>query len=678
MDSTFTSEMIGVFFDEVEDQLQTMEQEILKLEQGDESNETIQSLFRAAHTLKGSSAAMGFEEMKQLTHEMEHILDQVRNHLLQVTNTLINLLFNCLDHLRLMKEELMAGDGISSEITSLVEQLQRFISEQETLTLSGDVVTGTIFQSTRDMEVLFKVEDAQEQGLIVLDVRVKISKECLMKSARAMIIFNQLHSIGDVLHTVPSLDDIGEDEASLSEEIQFLLATQAEASQVRDIIISIMDVTDAEVIPFAPSEWGDQSETVTDKSVTPRSNEKLPTIEEGKRRTQTIRVDVERLEHLMNLVGELVIDQTRLRQVGSILNHRYTSDDDVGELGQISDHVSRVIGELQENVVKVRMLPIDQLFKRFPRMIRDLAQSLNKEIDFIVEGQETEVDRSVIEEVGDPLIHLIRNAVDHGIEPAEERRSKGKPEIGQLRISASHEENQVVIKVEDDGAGIDPQKIKDSAVRKGIISEDEAKKMSEQEATHLIFRPGFSTASSVSDVSGRGVGMDIVRNQIEKLSGVIDIETKLGKGTRFKIKLPLTLAIITGLLIKLSGRTFVLPMSSVVEIVRMPPEMIQSIKGDSMVVIREQVLPVVWLHDHFNIPRAKQEKKQLPIVVVGTAEKRIALIVDELNGNQEIVVKSLGTYVGKVEGVSGATILGDGRVALILGVSEINKMSSRL
>ncbi|WP_243767809.1 chemotaxis protein CheA [Paenibacillus agricola] len=578
MDASYLLELTGVFLDEVEDQLPTMDQEILKLEQAGESEETIQSLFRAAHTLKGSSAAMGFEEMKQLTHEMEHILDEVRTHRLQVTNAMIKLLFKCMDYLRILKEEFVVGAGISTEISPIVNELQRFsVDLKDHPTEGKGAVQDSRLLCTGGLEVFLKVQEAQEQSLNVLDIHVGFAPDCQMKSARAYIIFNQLDSWGDVLQTVPSLEDLGEEEASSLEGVQFLLASQAEPSLVKTALLSIMDVADVRISPYLPPNVESITELAVSASVKPKGKQTV--IEEGKRKTQTIRVDVERLELLMNLVGELVIDQTRISQVGNILHHRYTSDDNVEELGQISDHVSRVIGELQENVMKVRMHPIEQLFNRFPRMVRDLAQSLNKEMELVIEGKETGMDRTVIEEIGDPLIHLIRNAVDHGIESAEERKHNGKPPKDRLRITAAHEENQVVIMVEDDGAGIDPDQIRSSALRKGVISEEEQKKISVQEAINLIFRPGFSTASSVSDVSGRGVGMDIVRDHIEKLSGVIVIETKLGEGTRFKIKLPLTLAIITGLLIKLNGRTFILRMSSVVEIVRMPLEAIQTIKG---------------------------------------------------------------------------------------------------
>lgn len=635
MDSSYMLEMTGIFLDEVDEQLHIIDREILKLEQFGSSEETIQSLFRAAHTLKGSSAAMGFEEMKHLTHEMEHILDQVRNHRLQVTDGMTNLLFACLDHLKLLKEQFAYGSGISTDITGLIKELQNFSPGLNEL----------------------------------LDIRIELAMDCPMKSARALIIRNQLETWGDVVRTHPPIDEIEDDHLSAPKEIQYLLASQIEIPQLKNALLSMLDVIEVRISPY-------KNQSIAVKSAiapNPPEASKLA----DKQKNRTIRVDVERLELLMNLVGELVIDQTRINQVGNILHHRYSTDENVGDLGQISDHVSRVIGELQESVMKVRMLPIEQLFNRFPRMVRDLSRSLNKEIDLIIEGKETELDRTVIEEIGDPLIHLLRNAVDHGIETAEERIRRGKPPKGLLRIAATHEENQVVITVEDDGSGIDPAIIKESALHKGIISEKECIDLTDQEAIYLIFHPGFSTAASVSDISGRGVGMDIVRNHIEKLNGVINIETELGAGTRFKIKLPLTLAIITGLLIKINDRTFILPMSSVVEIVRMPPEAIQTIKGEMVIVIRERVLPVINLHEYLHINQIKQDKKHLQVVVVGAAERRFALVVDELIGNQEIVVKTLGTYVGKIDWISGATILGDGRVALILEVASIAKLAGR-
>jgi two-component system chemotaxis sensor kinase CheA len=333
--------------------------------------------------------------------------------------------------------------------------------------------------------------------------------------------------------------------------------------------------------------------------------------------------------------------------------------------------MSSIVEELQESVMKARMLPIEHLFNRFPRMVRDLSQKLNKEIELVLEGMETELDRTLIEEIGDPLIHLIRNAVDHGIESAEVRMSKGKRAKGRVRLNSFHEDNQVVITVEDDGAGILPDKIKASALRKGIITEEEAGRLSDHSAISLIFQPGFSTAASVSEVSGRGVGMDIVRNQIERLNGLIDIQSIPDAGTCFTVRIPLTLAIITGLMVKVGERDYVIPMNNVIEIVRVPIEQIQTIQGESVIVIRDQVIPLVWLHDALSYPKGKASGKFIPVVVVGSAEKKLALAVDELLGNQEIVIKTLGTFLGKIPFIAGATILGNGRVALILEIAYL-------
>ncbi|NHN29073.1 chemotaxis protein CheA [Paenibacillus agricola] len=375
-------------------------------------------------------------------------------------------------------------------------------------------------------------------------------------------------------------------------------------------------------------------------------------------------------------IDELVIDQARIHQVEQT-QRKHRVGETVNELAQISDHLSMIIGELQESVMKARMLPIDQLFNRFPRLIRDLSRDLDKDIELVIEGKETELDRTLIEEIADPLIHLIRNAVDHGIENPEKREQSGKARKGTLKIRAAHEDNQVVIYVEDDGAGIDPEQIKKSALQKGVIGIEEAKQLSDLEAIELIFRPGFSTAATVSDVSGRGVGMDIVRSHIEKLNGLIDIETKQGQGTQFKIKLPLTLAIIDGLLVKLHKQTFIIPMSNIAEIVRVTHNEIQTVRGAQVILLRNKVIPVAWIHDHFQLPKMLTGKNN-PLVIVGSAEKRIALAVDGLIGNQEIVIKSLGSYIGKVDGIAGSTILGDGKVALILDASGIiSKMTEK-
>ncbi|KKO54211.1 chemotaxis protein CheA [Paenibacillus sp. DMB20] len=682
------SEYKEVFMEELDEQLQLMDDEILKLEQEGDKGSAIQSLFRAAHTLKGSSAAMGFESMKLLTHEMEHLLDQVRSGKLDVTASLIDLLFQALDNLKLLKLEIAEG-GSQTDISGCVEEIRQFgsrtplaeaASEPEPET--GTIEVPAVPKPKLSMADRLKVAECLEQRLQVNWVLLRISESCVIKGARAYVIQAALAEAGEILYASPDPADLDEYMEG-TVELALLFAGMLDAEQLRAFVSGLMDVEAATVEPVrseetailataAPSRTKD-SEAATVLFPEP-SLEQSPAV---RSKSQTIRVSVERMEHLMNLVGELVIDQTRIHQVEQIQRRRF-SDESVSELAHISDHLSRVISDLQDSVMKARMLPIEQLFNRFPRMVRDLSRDLGKEIELIVEGKDTELDRTLIEEISDPLIHLIRNAVDHGIETPEIRSASGKPRNGSLVIRAAHEDNQVVIYVRDDGAGIDPAKMRASAVSKGMLTQEEAELLSDREAVGLIFHPGFSTARVVSDVSGRGVGMDIVKSHIEKLNGLIDTDTEPGQGTQFKIKLPLTLAIIEGLLVKLAGQTYIIPMSNIAEIVRIQAEQLITLRGKPVIMLRDQIIPVTWIQDHFQVQGGEHAKKHLSLVIVGSAEKRMALVVDELIGNQEIVIKSLGQYVGKVSGIAGGTILGDGRVALILEISAlIQKLSGK-
>jgi two-component system chemotaxis sensor kinase CheA len=650
-----------------------MEDEILNLEQAGTYDEAVQSLFRAAHTLKGSSAAMGFENMKQLTHEMEHLLDQVRSKKLIVTAPMIDLLFKSLDGLKQLKDEIVGGSQTITDISTISRELHSFSGEATTIAPVAVAVFSHYQKPGLSLDIRLKAEEAKGRGQNVYWVHIRISADSLIKGARAYVIYSNMNVSGEVLLCDPDLESI-EGTHAVPMDIAFLYASDLSETEAMDYLSSLSEVVDVKV------EVLDVEETPADipvPGIQPLAvHEQQSPIQTDKSRATTVRVSVERLEHLMNLVGELIIDQTRINQVERTLSRKFASDESVNELEQVSDHLSRIIGDLQESVMKARMLPLEQLFNRFPRMIRDLAKNLGKEVELQIEGQDTELDRSLIEEITDPLIHLIRNAVDHGIEQPDIRVQAGKNPGGRLIIRAVHEDNQVVIYVEDDGNGIDPVKMIQLAVAKGVINEQEASQLSDREAIHLIFKPGFSTSNTVSDVSGRGVGMDIVKSHIEKLNGLIDIATEVGKGTRFKIKLPLTLAIITGLLVKLNARTVIIPMSNIAEIVRAGAGDIQTIRGQSVIVLRGQIIPVIQPDEYFQVPKLTGRKGQLPLVIVGTAEKRVALAVDELIGNQEIVIKSLGSYIGKVPFITGATILGDGRVALILEISSIIKKVS--
>ncbi|AGX43302.1 chemotaxis protein CheA [Clostridium saccharobutylicum] len=674
-------EMIKAFLDELEEEIQFLEKCILELETNETTENVIQDIFRAAHTLKGSSSAMGYEKMKLLTHEMENVFDKIRNNLLKVTKPMINLLFKCIDCLTLLKEDFLAHKNETQiEIKHLVHHLKEIqensLSKKEEHLIRMDIKKEDIIFDL-DIEQKNMLKAANSKGYFSMVCEIKILEDSLMKSIRALLILNWLNEIGNVIASLPNVLELSPDDNV--DTIKYLLTTELDNEvMLQKIKENLMDIDDVKVFSYKIQELNknETNETI----VQSRKNNEL---EENKDKfnpkkndnkiSKTIRVDVDRLEHMMNLVGEMVIEQTRIAQVSSSLHNRYIADDSVEDLIGISGRISRVVSELQESIMKARMLPVQQLFSRFPRLVRDLANSLEKDIDLILEGGETEMDRTIIEDITDPLIHLVRNSLDHGIEKPSIRIDKGKPSKGTLRIKAFHQENHVIVTVEDDGAGLNIEKIKQSAIKKEVVSAQEAEILSEQEIINLIFKTGLSTANNVSDVSGRGVGMDIVRNHIDKLNGIIDVETKEGEGSKFTIKLPLTLAILAGLLVKIHNETYALPMSNIIEIVRKPKGEIEYVKNQSVVVIRDKVLPIIWLHDYFKLPK-ENKKKNVFIIVLGIAEKRFGIVVDELVGNQEIVVKPLGAYIGKIEGISGATILGDGSVAHIFDVVGISRM----
>ncbi|MFC0333280.1 chemotaxis protein CheA [Paenibacillus sepulcri] len=666
------SEFRAVYLEELEEQLQCMDEEVLRLEKEGQSDAAISRLFRAAHTLKGSSAAMGYEKMKILTHEMEHLLDNVRNRKLAVNKAMTNLFFKCSDGMKRLQAEIINTNSERSNMEHLIRELQSFGGISHPAEASGVQPQIAIFTH----EVLQSLQEQAELGRVPAWVSVTICQSCEMKLARLSLIDCRLRETENVYWSDTAFE--GHDMEENVIQNRWLLST---ALPLDELGSRIGEMTDVDEVLVDACDWTELQAAASldeqDEQVRAESESIAPPGHFEKAKGQTIRVNVERLENMMNLVGELVIAQTRIQQMEKAFYQKFGPDEAVEELGHLSDHLTRTIGELQESVMKVRMLPIEQLFNRFPRMVRDLAHILHKEVELVIEGKETELDRTLIEDIGDPLIHLIRNAIDHGIEEPDKRLDAGKPAKGTLRISASHEDNQVLITIQDDGAGIDPERIRQSAVAKGIIQAAEAALLKDQDAVHLIFHPGFSTAQQISDVSGRGVGMDIVRTEIERMNGLIQIETNIGTGTLFRIRLPLTLAIITGLLVDIGGRIFIIPMSSVSEIVRIAPEHISTVGGMPVVTIRNQVIPVSWLHDYFHYERRDHRSRQIPIVIVGRGDKRIALAVDELIGNQEIVIKSLGRYMGNIEGISGGTILGDGRVGLILEIGGIIKLVTR-
>ena len=699
------SQYISVFLDESEEHLQSLNQNLLELEKGSRK-ETIDEIFRSAHTLKGMAATMGFDGIAKLTHQMENVLSKVRSDEISINGDIIDILFKCLDTLESMVAAVASGSDEKPEIGPLMASLQAIekgevvstevapatasVPQPEAVAQSAATVSATAVvpdgnQSAKPIRLELNqyeesiVIEARKRGYEVLHITVKLQEGCLLKQARAFMIFSNLEDMGDIVKSEPDVQDIEKENFGL--DIGVVLLTQEVPQRVEKILMSISEVdsVDIELIDLSESSPVDKvaSEDVHDNAVSagehiaPASGtadlkKKAPQATaptQHVKANQTVRVDIERLDTLMNLVGELVISKTRLDQIGR--SHA------LRDLAETSEHIDRISGELQAVVMKVRMVPVEQVFNRFPRMVRDLSKELNKDINFIIEGQETELDRTVIDEIGDPIVHLLRNSIDHGVESPDAREAAGKSRTGNIYLRARHEGNNVVIEIEDDGNGVDPNKLKASAIEKGLITEQDAELMSDSELINLIMLPGFSTSKTVTGVSGRGVGMDAVKSKIEGLSGSIRIGTETGKYTRISIWLPLTLAIIQALLVRLEGEIYAIPLANIEETIAIEQSAIKYVQNKEITVLRENTLPLLRLHEILNVVSTKDEGGVYNIVVVRKGEKRAGFIVDDLIGQQEIVIKSLGKLLTGISGIAGGTILGSGEVALILDVDAL-------
>lgn len=588
-------EFFDDFITEVTEILESLDQDLVELESKPDDLDLLNKIFRAAHTMKGTSSFMGFNKMMTVTHKMEDILNLLRSGKAKVTPEVMDVILEAVDvvksivdYLRENKEE---PDIDISSIVGKLEDAYKKLQSGESLEPQGD-----------------------------RDIRVDGTKEEIVVGGERPLTREELEAF--------------------EREIEELLKKELEKEK-------------AEVEDKAKEE-------------SKKSDDKKP-------KENTIRVDVSRLDNLMNLVGELVLGRNRLLRIVHQLYQKYDQDELIQQLVETMDQVDFITTDLQFAVMKTRMVPIGRVFSRFPRVVRDLARELRKEVRLVIEGEDTELDRSVVDEINDPLVHLVRNAIDHGIEYPEEREIIGKPREGLLRLSAYHEGNHIVIVVEDDGRGIDVEKVKKKAIEKGLITPEEAKRMTEADALNLIFAPGFSTADKVSSVSGRGVGMDVVRVCVEKLNGTIEIKSEKGKGTKVIMKIPLTLAIIQSLLVQVSDEVYAIPLVSVVEAVRLNEDDIKTVENREVIVLRDTVLPLARLRNIFDIP-GESSRKQMYVVVIAIGEKKFGLVVDRLIGQEEVVIKSLGPYLGSVEGIAGATIMGDGRVTLILDVAGIVNM----
>lgn len=654
------NEYLNLFLEEAREHLQILNDELLKLEQNPADKGAVDEIFRAAHTLKGMSATMGYEKIAELTHKMENILDELRESKIVFSENLSELLFKCVDALETMVENVATENSEKFNISGILNDLKNFNQKDIGITQNREMGVNNKLELNDYDHNLIKV--AQERNFNIYEIKVEIAPECVMKSVRAFMVFNSLEKLGEVVKSVPPVQDI-EDE-KFEKDFIVVLITDKTQNEIAKVLNQISEVEVKEIGSLGLINGSTPQETNSVQEISFLSKTEDTKKGINNKISQTVRVDISKLDKLMNLVGELVINKTRLEQI--------FRTNDLSALNETAEQIDRISADLQTVVMDVRMVPIEQVFNRFPRMVRDLAKELGKEINLIMEGKETELDRTVIDEIADPLVHLIRNSIDHGIESLEERRKKGKPAQGTLRLSAKQEGNSIIILVEDDGQGINLEKVKSKALEKGIITTNQLEQMDENSIVDLIFSPGFSTASQITDISGRGVGLDVVRSKIQSLKGNVAVESKEGQGSKFTIKLPLTLAIIQALMVKVGPEIYAIPLANINETTSINLNDIKKVQDQEVMVLRNHVLPLVRLAKVLEVPNMDNyESEELFVVVVRKNNKFIGLIVNELIGQQEIVISSLGKFLNGVPGIAGAAILGDGTVSLILDIGTL-------
>lgn len=682
------SQYLEVFIEESREHIQSCNENLLKLENDPENPEIINEIFRSAHTLKGMSATMGFEDMANLTHQMENVLDGVRNGKYQFTSELLDIIFIAIDHLENMVNSIAEGGDGKEDVTDAITKLKMIESGNMPVKETADQhVTSQTNQIEKNTKLKYDefeitvLEQAKEQGFEAYEVFVSIRPDCLLKAARVYMVFDVLEKIGDVIKSDPTVEQLEDEQFENSftvsivthdsiEDIEkkIMKVSEIEKVVVKPIQISDIKSTENKEIEAEKSQQASENTNVQNNKQQNKKQETSKKVSNGKKvslSNKTIRVNIERLDALMNLFEELVIDRGRLDQIAKELNHQ--------ELSETVEKMSRVTNDLQSVVLTMRMVPVEAVFNRFPKMVRSLSRELGKKIHLQITGQETELDRTVIDEIGDPLVHLLRNSVDHGIELPEERVKKGKPEEGTIQLKAYHSGNHVFIEITDDGAGINREKVARKAVEKGIITEDQKDQLTDKEIFNLILTSGFSTADKISDISGRGVGLDVVKNTIESLGGSITVHSEENVGTTFLIQLPLTLSIISVMLVEVQKEKYAIPLTSIIETAIFKDSDIYYAHEQPVIDFRGKVVPLLFLQDIFEVPKEVEENEYLSTVIIRKGDKMAGLVVDSFIGQEEIVLKSLGNYLTNVFAISGATILGDGQVALIVDCNALIK-----
>ena len=686
------NQYLEVFIEESKEHLQSCNDHLLELEKSPNDMSIINEIFRSAHTLKGMSATMGYEDLAKLTHKMENVLDAIRNQTIAVTPELIDVVFIAVDDLEEMVQSIASGGDGKRDVSNAVEKLKLIEESQSSSVIDAqkEVAVATVEadeeqKTTYDEFERTVIEQSKEQGFSTFEISISLREDCLLKAARVYMVFGVLEELGEIIKSTPPVEQLEEEQ--FDQNFTVTIVTKETSVEIENKVMKVSEVENVEVLSITLTDSNNeiQSRSLESKTVElkPIENQVVPsekaTINNasqsnnnesknhsaGKATSKTIRVNIERLDILLNLFEELVIDRGRLEQISSELNNQ--------ELQETVDRMSRITGDLQNIILNMRMVPIDTVFNRFPRMVRQIARDLHKKVNLEIIGAETELDRTVIDEIGDPLVHLIRNSCDHGIETPEIRKINGKSEEGTVILKAYHSGNHVFIEIEDDGSGISREKVLKKALKSGIVNEETAATLSDKQVYELIFASGFSTAESISSLSGRGVGLDVVKNTIENLGGEVTVDSIEGKGSLFSIQLPLTLSIISVMLVEIQREKYAIPLSSIIETAIIKKDDILHAHNQKVIDFRGKVVPLLFLKDLFEVPVFKEEDEFISVIIIRKGEKMAGLVVDSFIGQQEIVLKSFGNYLNNIFAIPGATILGDGQVALIVDCNVLLK-----
>lgn len=656
---------LEMFVSESKEHVQAMNDNLLKLENAPDDVSIVNEIFRSAHTLKGMAGTMGYTDLMTLTHQLENVLDELRNGKIHFSSDLLDLIFEAMDDIETMVDSIALGGDGKQDVTEIIEKLKT-ISGGKSVTLDStsngnELSNGQINYDEYELSVL---EESLSQGYNVYEILVELRSDCMLKGVRAFMVFDTLSKTGEIVKSTPAVDQLEEENFDQSFTVTYL--TKLSMDEVKKAILAISEIDKVTLSELTIENLRNRNSNVVQASKKEeRSTEHGDASRNlGLKRTKSIRVNIEKLDSLINLFEELIIDRGRLEEITKEINHPV--------LKETVEKISRVSSDLQSIVLNLRMVPVSTVFNRFPKMVRQLARNLQKKIQLVISGEETELDRTVIDQIGDPLVHLLRNSIDHGIEMPEERLTKGKPEEGTILLKAYHSGNHVFIEISDDGGGINIEKVLNKAIKNGLVDEKTAKNLSNEEIIEFIFSPGFSTSEQVSDLSGRGVGLDAVKNKIEQLGGTISVKTEKGQGSRFIIQLPLTLSIIAVMLVEIGKEKYAIPLTSIVENIIFNKKDIQYAHNQPVLHFRDRVVPLLYLDKIFQV-KDVEETDELSAVIIQKGDKWAGFVVSSFLGQQEVVLKSLGEYLKNVFAISGATILGNGEVALVIDPNALLK-----